>query len=61
MLAKDLRETIEKIPLGQSITFPVSMINSVRSTASYVGLINDRKYATRTDRKARVITVTRKS
>lgn len=54
-----IRPALDKLQIGTSIDFPIEQLNSVRATASMLGVINDRQYTTQTNRTKRVITVTR--
>lgn len=54
-----LRDSLDRMEQGQTITFPIEKMMSVRTIASQVGIILRRKYTTRTDNEARLIYVTR--
>lgn len=54
-----VRPALTDLEVGGEITFPIAKTKSVRTQASDLGLILDRKYQTETDREKRTITVTR--
>lgn len=54
-----IRPAITGLRVGQSTEFPILRMKSVRTQASELGAIYDRKYKTHTDRINRVIVVTR--
>ena len=53
-----LRPTIYGMAVGESLTFPISRLKSVRSE---LGMMFERQYSTRTDRETKTIEVTRKA
>lgn len=54
-----VRPMLVSLEPGQSITFPIEKMKSVRAQASELAMIHNRKYKTRTDKEMRVIMVTR--
>lgn len=54
-----IRPLLNALLPGQSVTFPLVRMKSVRAQASELGMIYNRKYATRTDRELQVIIVKR--
>ncbi|RHD90202.1 hypothetical protein DW780_04205 [Bacteroides thetaiotaomicron] len=54
-----VRPTLTDLEVGKAVTFPIEKTKSVRSQASDLGLILNRKYQTETDREKRIITVIR--
>lgn len=54
-----VRPTLTNLGIGKTVTFPIEKTKSVRTQASDLGLILDRKYQTETDREKRIITVIR--
>ena len=56
-----LRPTIYGMGVGESLTFPISRLKSVRTIASELGMMFERQYTTRTDRETKTIEVTRKA
>lgn len=54
-----IRPTLTGMEVGDTQTFPVRIMKSVRSQASELGVILDRQYKTSTNRAERTITVTR--
>lgn len=54
-----VRPTLTDSEVGKAVTFPIEKTKSVRSQASDLGLILNRKYQTETDREKRIITVIR--
>lgn len=59
-LTEKIRPLLKGLGVGESISFPIIRLKSVRAQASELGVIFDRKYVTRTNREDRQITVTRK-
>ncbi len=45
--------------VGETIEFPIAKLKSVRTQASEIGAITERRYTTRTNREARTISITR--
>lgn len=56
-----ISSAIVALRVGEAKTFPISSCLSVRTLACNLGVVSGRKYATRTDREAGIIEVTRKS
>ena len=59
-----MSENLEKIrpvalEVGESVSFPISRLKSVRTQASELGAIYNRQFKTRTDRENQTITVKR--
>lgn len=54
-----IRPSLLKLEVGETITFCIEKMKSVRTLASELGAIMNRRYQTRTDREARTITVKR--
>lgn len=54
-----IRPTLFDMAVGDTVTFPISRLKSVRTQASELGIMYDRQYTTKTDRVARTIEVTR--
>lgn len=59
--SEKVRPLLIKMEVGQTITFGIEKIKSVRTQASELGAIMDRRYKTRTDREERIITIKRLS
>jgi hypothetical protein len=57
----DIKAIIIELAVGQSANFPVERFSYVRVAASNAGLELGRKYKTKTDRDAALITVTREA
>lgn len=55
-----LRPALYAMAVGETLTFPISRLKSVRTQASELGAMYDRQYSTKTDRVAKTIEVTRK-
>jgi hypothetical protein len=55
-----LRPALYAMTVGETLTFPISRLKSVRTQASELGAMYDRQYSTKTDRIAKTIEVTRK-
>lgn len=47
------------LEVGDTVTFPISRLKSVRTQASELGAIYNRQFKTRTDREKHTITVKR--
>lgn len=56
-----LRPALYEMAVGDTLTFPISRLKSVRTQASELGMMYERQYSTRTDRTAKTIEVTRKA
>lgn len=54
-----IRPVIMAMAVGDTREFPISKLKSVRTQASEIGAITDRRYTTKTDREARIISITR--
>lgn len=54
-----IRPLLTSLEVGCSVIFPIDRLKSVRTQASELGAIFDRKYTTCSDRYARIVTVTR--
>lgn len=54
-----VRPALTSLEVGERIIFPIEKTKSIRTQASDLGLILDRKYKTETSRENRTITVTR--
>lgn len=62
MTAKtDVKIRIEQMEVGESVSFDIARLLTVRTYASSVGLVMNRHYKTTTDREAGTITVTREN
>lgn len=57
----NLSATLLAMSVGDVRTFPISSTFSVRTLACNIGLVNGRKYLTKTDRTGRTISVKRES
>ena len=56
-----LRPALYEMAGGDTLTFPISRLKSVRTQASELGMMYERQYSTKTDRVAKTIEVTRKA
>lgn len=54
-----MRPAITKLEVGESKDFPIERLKSVRTQASELGVILNRKFRTVSNREARTVTVTR--
>lgn len=54
-----LRAVIRDLSKGESIDFPISRLQTVKTTCSDLGLIYERKFKTKTNRVKKTISVTR--
>lgn len=58
-ISTKIRPTLLDMKIGETKTFHISRMKSVRTQASELGAMYDRCYTTHTDRKAKTIDVTR--
>ncbi len=56
-----IRPALVELKVGETISFPISRLKSVRTQASELGAIYERQFKTKTDRVAKTIKVTRVS
>ena len=56
---KSLSSTIFGLGVGEQSVFPLSKLFSVRTLACNLGVVNGRRYQTKTDREAGRVYVTR--
>lgn len=54
-----IRPALSSMEPGETCHFPIGRMKTVRTLASELGLMHNRKYMTRTDRSTQVISVTR--
>lgn len=54
-----IRPTLYEMKVGDSISFPILRLKSVRTQASELGMMFERQYKTRIDRATRTIEVER--
>ena len=54
-----IRPALVALEVGDTVTFPISRLKSVRTHASELGAIYNRQFKTRTDREKHTITVKR--
>lgn len=54
-----LSERLRGMDVGETGCFPIAKLLSVRTLACNLGVVNGRKYQTRTDRKDGLVYVTR--
>ena len=54
-----IRPALVALEVGDTVTFPISRLKSVRTQASELGAIYNRQVKTRTDREKHTITVKR--
>ncbi len=54
-----IRPTLVALSVGDTAAFDISRMKSVRTQASEIGVILDRRYKTHTDREKRIIIVER--
>lgn len=59
MKPSKVRPALREMEVGDSLTFPIEGLKSVRAQASELGVVLCRRYATATDRETRTIKVTR--
>ncbi len=54
-----IRPTLLNMGIGETISFPIEKLKSVRVQASELGAMFDMLFKTRTDRELRIIEITR--
>ncbi len=54
-----IRPALVALEVGESVSFPISRLKSVRTQASELGAIYNRQFKTKTDRENQTITVKR--
>lgn len=54
-----IRPTLTRMEVGDNAAFPIEQMKTVRSQASELGVIHNRRYQTKTSRTDRTIIVTR--
>ncbi len=59
-IAQKIRPALLALAVGESITFPISRLKSVRTQASELGAIYERKFVTKMNREQRTVEVQRK-
>lgn len=52
-----IRPVLKEMAIGEKKSFPIERLKSVRTQASELSAIMDRRFTTRTDRVARVIEI----
>ena len=57
---KPVLQVLSELEVGESVTYPVSRMNSIKSMCSTFGLQWDKVFATSINREERTLTVTRK-
>ncbi len=59
-IVQKIRPALLALAVGESITFPISRLKSVRTQASELGAIYERKFVTKMNREQRIVEVQRK-
>lgn len=54
-----IRPTLLELAVGESVMFPISRLKSVRTQASELGAIYERKFVTKMNREERTVEVHR--
>ena len=54
-----IRPALTALEVGDAVVFPISRLKSVRTQASELGAIFNRRFKTKTNRENQTITVTR--
>ena len=57
---KTIKEQFDLLEAGESLDFPLTLVDTVRSTASLLGLKWNKAFSKRSDRSSGVEVVTRK-
>lgn len=60
-MEKSLSGMLKEMNAGEMRAFPIERYPSIRSSASQIGMVMDRKYTIKADREARTVSVTRVS
>lgn len=60
-IAQKIRPLLLSMNVGESVVFPISRLKSVRTQASELGAIYERKYVTKMNRDDRTVEVFRKN
>ena len=60
-ISTKIRPALVSLEVGESMEFPIEKMKSVRTQASELGMILNRQFKTRTNRKTHKIMVTRVS
>nr|WP_304976980.1 hypothetical protein [Duncaniella muris] len=58
-ITKKIRPTLLNMAIGETLTFPIERLKSVRVQASELGAMYDMLFRTRTDRDQRIIEISR--
>ena len=56
---KKIRPALTALEMGDAVVFPISRLKSVRTQASELGAIFNRRFKTKTNRENQTITVSR--
>ncbi len=56
-----IRPALMGMAVGETLSFPIDKLKSVRTQASELGAMFERRFTTKTDRSTRLITITRTS
>lgn len=59
-IVQKIRPALLALAVVESITFPISRLKSVRTQASELGAIYERKFVTKMNREQRIVEVQRK-
>lgn len=59
-IVQKIRPALLALAVGESKTFPISRLKSVRTQASELGAIYERKFVTKMNREQRIVEVQRK-
>lgn len=60
-IVQKIRPLLLSMNVGESVVFPISRLKSVRTQASELGAIYERKYVTKMNRDDRTVEVSRKN
>ncbi len=60
-IVQKIRPLLLSMNVGESVVFPISRLKSVRTQASELGAIYERKYVTKMNRDDRTVEVFRKN
>ncbi len=60
-IVQKIRPLLLSMNVGESVVFPISRLKSVRTQASELGAIYERKYVTKMNRDDRTVEVYRKN
>lgn len=58
---ESVRSTLNKMEVGDTISYPIERLRTIRATASEMGIVEGKTYSTRTSKEERLIYIQRKA